>query len=128
MATWVEMSIDAYKAASALRSTHERSAISRAYYAAYAAVTNELKKVPSLTLDYEDNNPRHSKLPKYVQHGFSELDHDPQTVQEIKRNLKDLMRDRIRADYMPGETMDPHDGMTCLRRAEHVILSLKLPL
>lgn len=122
------MSIDAFKAAERLKTRHYRSCISRAYYAAYAAITNELQKVPSITLDYAGNNPAHGKLPNYIQRGFPSLGHSSQLINDVEGAIKGLRRDRERSDYMAEDSIEEQDARECMRRAEQILRDLGLPI
>ena len=120
--------MDAYKAATLLCGRHDRSAASRAYYAAYAAVTHRLRQAPGITLDHGDNNPRHDKLPNYVFSSFGSLGYSAQTIKNVVGALRSLRRDRIRADYMPSEDIDTERAKNNLRDAEYIARELGLPL
>ena len=127
-ATWVSMSIDACKASRKLREKHPRSAISRAYYAAYAAVTSELKKDPGVTFSADRGNPAHGSLLDYIQQSLPLQGHSAESVDDLRRCLRELRRDRERADYLPHASLDMDDAKEALRRAESVIYTLRLPL
>jgi len=128
MATWVEMSIDACKASRRLRDKHPRSAVSRAYYSVYSAATHELRKDAAIAFGLGRGNPAHGRLLDYIQQSFVHRDFSNDLIDRVKRNIRDLRRDRERADYMPDEPIDEHDAKESLKRAEQVLQELGFPL
>lgn len=122
------MSTDAFKASRLLRDRHPRSSVSRAYYAAYAAVTHRLTKVKNITLDYGDNNPAHGSIVNYIQRGFVFLGYTQQDIDVIVSSVNNLYRDRLIADYQPGEPVDEVRANRCVRWAEKVLVDLGLLL
>lgn len=66
MATWQELSRDNFQAATKLLNEgHLRSSVSRAYYAAYCAVTAELVG-QGVQFAHGWNNPAHDQLPELI--------------------------------------------------------------
>jgi uncharacterized protein (UPF0332 family) len=128
VATWAELAIDACKAARRLRDDHPRSAVSRAYYAAYSGVTNELAKDPGVTFSLGRSNPDHGRLLDYLQQSFAKRALPTAMIDRVRRNLRDLRRERERADYKPDESVLAREAKECLRRAEQVLAELGLPL
>ncbi len=120
MATWSSVSVDAFKAAEILRSRAARSAVNRAYFAAYATVAGVLAKDPSITFAQGRPNPGHGNLINYVQQSLPKQGYSQQLVNIVKRNLRNLYKDRIRADYVPTEDIDDGTVMNSMRRAAQI--------
>lgn len=129
MTTWTQMSIDAFKAAIVLhRKGYDRSAVSRAYYAAYAAVTVVLVKDPSVTFAHHRPNPDHGRLLDHMQHAFQMQGILQDVTNRLKGHLRDLRRLRVRADYAPTEAIGSREAEAAVRMAEKVIQELGMPL
>jgi hypothetical protein len=114
MASWTEVALDAKQAAEHLlarkkRGTHARSACSRAYYAAYAAVASVIPAGAPLS---HGANPSHAQLPGLV-NGLAR--YPLRKRRAIREALSRLYKHRIDADY--GPTMSVGDGTArnCLR-------------
>lgn len=93
-----------------------RSCVSRAYYAAYCAATEEIvKKVTTFPNAW--NNPPHIKVPVYVLNNLTL----PQANKTAIVNLIDGLRlMRENADYRPQITVTAQDAQDCLRDAAAV--------
>jgi len=115
--TWRQLSEGSLRAAEVLfREGEYRSCISRAYYAAYCAATEEIVKKLT-TFPNAWNNPPHIKMPVYVQNNLTL----PQANKTAIVNLIDglpLMREN--ADYRPQTTVTAQDAQDCLRDATAV--------
>ena len=126
MADWSDLARDSLQAANEWLSTSRyRSCVSRAYYAAYAAVTSELTCVKGIaeTFYYESNNPSHSQviglLDQLKQRGYS----DPQ-IRHLKQAVRVLRRRREEAVYAPHYALDRNAARLCRRQADYVVTML----
>lgn len=117
MAAWRELSEDSLLAAEALlQEGHYRSCISRAYYAAYCAVTHEVVQKLT-TFSYSRNNPSHELLPNYIQNNLT----ISRTKKDIVSTLTGLLRlYREDADYRPYIAIDKQIAQECVRAAAEV--------
>ena len=117
MATWRELSEDSLLAAEALlQEGRYRSCISRAYYAAYCAVTHEIIQKLT-TFSYGRNNPSHELMPTYIQNNL--------TIPRARKNAVDTYIRLLRyyredADYRPQTTIDELTARDCVRAAAEV--------
>ena len=97
MSTWRDISIDNELAAKhLLRAGRFRSAVSRAYYALYAAVAGELK-VQGLVFGGGRDNPAHADLPTLLESnvaGFAQWER-----RDLKAAARLLYERRLDADY-----------------------------
>jgi len=103
-ARWRAISGNSRKAAQHLLEVEcYRSSASRAYYAAYAAITSALVQ-QGITLGYGGNNPGHAGLPVYVLNNLTAF---PMTSRfEINKALRRLYRARVEADYVAAAVVD----------------------
>ena len=117
METWRQLSEGSLRAAEILfREGEYRSCISRAYYAAYCAATEEIVKKLT-TFPNAWNNPPHIKVPVYIQNNLTL----PQANKTAIVNLIDGLRlMRENADYRPQITVTAQDAQDCLRDAATV--------
>ncbi len=114
METWQQLSDDALRSAEVLlREGHYRSSVSRSYYAAYCAATNEIVKVLT-TFPNQWNNPPHAKVPVYVQNNLSLSDDKKKTILSLIITLREFRED---ADYRPSEEVDERIARDCIRDA-----------
>jgi uncharacterized protein (UPF0332 family) len=106
MATWEQMSTSCLKATEALaRLRNRRSAISRAYYAAFAAVTGEIRKrTHEFPKGYE--HPPHPQLGRYVKRHLTHMTHPDRD--DLRDALLRLYEARLDADYR--HQTDPTDA------------------
>ncbi len=120
MTTWREMSLDNRNAARALiRAGLFRSGISRAYYAAYCALTSHLS--PRLTFGHRDN-PAHVDLSRLI---MNHLDHLPEEKrQELRKAVAELWKQRVEADYIPAASIDKNIATGALRSADRALFIL----
>ena len=117
MATWRELSEDSLQAAEELlQEGHYRSCISRAYYAAYCAVTHEVIQKLT-TFSYSRNNPWHELLPNYIQSNLTISRTKKDAVDTYVRLLRYYRED---ADYRPQTTIDELTARECVRAAAEV--------
>ena len=95
-----------------------RSSVSRAYYAAYAAITSSLVR-QKITLGHRGNNPGHAGLPVYVLKNLTLL---PLTARfEINKALRRLYRKRAEADYVAAAAVDRDAAKKTLRDLNRVL-------
>jgi len=120
---WAHMAHDARKAAQACTAGgHFRSAVSRAYYAMFAAVTGLLidqKVMPRAGL----GTWAHERLPGIAKENLKAKLGDVPS-QDVKRMLTYMYKLRLIADYVPGATVDGRDARDCLRYAMSVMRTL----
>ena len=113
---WRDAAISNFRAAKMLCEAQEcRPCISRAYYAAYQAVT-------AIAIEHGDekdfpvgwNNPSHEQLPALVRNN-GDL---PKAVRKrISKALRDLRYSREDADYRMGRTVNKEAAMKALHQA-----------
>lgn len=113
MATWMDMAKDSKAAASELAQRRRyRSAVSRSYYAAYAAATDRLVS-QGLTSFGRFHNPSHADLPVLVARNLSSLSHHHRAkAANLLRQLRLLRED---ADYRPSRLVDRSDDVQASR-------------
>lgn len=125
MATWEQMANDNLLAAKALQKMgHHRSAVTRAYFAAYSAVTSELALVKGVKFTFEIN-PSHGELASLT------LNHLPLKVfathmrRNIKRSQGLLWKARVEADYVPHATIGPSETLIAMKEASFVFANTR---
>jgi uncharacterized protein (UPF0332 family) len=100
-----------------------RNSVSRAYYAAYAAVAGELA-ARGMSFAHGWNNPGHEQLPSLISHTMA-------LPQDVRRRLSKLIRvlrhAREDADYRPGIAIDRTLALNCLRDAIAILRDLGVP-
>ena len=118
METWRQLSEDSLSAAKTLlREGKHRSSVSRSYYAAYCAATNEI--VQSLTTFPNGwNNPPHEKVPLYIQNNLALSQTKKNTIKSLMRILRHFRED---ADYRPYRLVNIQATRNCVRDAERVL-------
>ena len=101
MDTWLDVARENRKAATVLsRGCHYRSAVSRAYYAAYARTTHALAGI-GVTMPGGRVGPHHQSLPQMVKSNLGKP--------ELSSILARLYVMRCLADYAPSKTVDSHE-------------------
>ena len=117
METWRELSYDALRGAEVLLAQgHYRSSVSRAYYAAYCGVTNEvIKKIKTFPRGWK--NPPHELLPIYVKNNLTIT---RAQKEEIAIDLRLLRLFREDADYRPETIIDEATARDCIRVAAEI--------
>lgn len=121
MATWQEMSLDNLEAARKLfTEDHLRSCISRAYYAAYCAVTAELQK-RKIKYPHGWINPAHIQILELV---LNNLTMSFAALAAVSKAMRRLRQARESADYRPGVTWKRGDVVVLLRDAVRVAREL----
>ena len=123
-ARWRAISLDSRKAAQRLLEVGcYRSSISRAYYAAYSAITSALIR-QGITLGYGGNNPGHAGLPGYVLNNLAKLSLASRFG--INKALRRLYSARIWADYQATPEVDEQTVLGLLRDLSRVLTVLSL--
>jgi uncharacterized protein (UPF0332 family) len=118
MVDWNEMANDSYAAAGLLmREQHERSGISRAYYAAYSRVTKTLTLLAGVTFPTDWDGPTHMRLPELVENHLTALGRNRWQVSDYLRILYGL---RIAADYKTSIDLDTTDAKKALVLMGHI--------
>src|SRR5947209_18806631 len=109
------MSRDSFHAAKRLlEAGHLRSSVSRAYYAAYCAVTSDLA-ARGASFPYGWNNPSHDQLPELVLHNTTW----PRNMRyQVNRALRRLRDTRENADYRPVASLERGDAAAAIRDAD----------
>jgi len=120
--TWREIGRDNLIAAkSLLADARWRSSVSRAYYAAFAALSGALQQVVSLPADRDA--PAHASLPLLIKNYLSRLHVlDRRSLMADVRKLYDL---RISADYRVTRTIDRPTALLAVKLAARVIETLE---
>ncbi len=123
-AQWREISRNSRKAAQRLLEAEcYRSCVSRAYYAAYAAITSALVQ-QGITLAYQGNNPSHLSLPALVVNNLTFL---PLTIRfDLNKALRRLYAARIGADYDPAADVGEAAALAMLRDLTRILTQLAL--
>lgn len=123
MATWAQMALNNSKAAKELLNAEcYRSSISRAYYAAYCAITSQL--AGKYTFPFGGNNPSHPDLPILVMHNLPALPEYKR--REIRQAIRKLWKARVEADYGPQAYIDRNFALGSLRDANRILLLLEV--
>lgn len=118
MTTWSEISRDNLAAAGELmRAGRHRSSVSRAYYAAFAAVAQALAK-RGFEFAQDRKAPSHTKLRQMVRQNIR-LSRKPQ--RELLAVLNELYKQRISADYRPDHYISCDEARTSVITATRVL-------
>lgn len=99
--TWLDLARDARKAANTLLiEDHHRSAVARAYYAAYSKVTHELVAIAGLAMPPGREGLSHTRIRSVVETSMPNM---AQTKRDkLSEMLGRLYTLRIDADYRPS--------------------------
>lgn len=104
MATWRDIAMENEEAAKELlRAGRFRSAVSRAYYAAYATVTGKLVDAGAIPRT-DESNPSHKALPLMVEGNLPGL--SPWQRRDLKATTRRLYNTRLDADYRSRVNVD----------------------
>ena len=123
MATWKELSRDSYNAATLLVSeSYFRSGVSRAYYAAYSAVSN-LMTAQGVSLPHDWKNPAHDQVIRWL---ASQKSWGKGRRRTLVKALRSLRRGREDADYRPGVSLSKGDAVKLLKDAVLILYALKV--
>ena len=111
------MSEDSVRAARAcLRAGHHRSAVNRAYHAAYCAATEEIRKRVT-TFPHGRNNPPHDRVPWLVQNNTGLSQARKNNVSQLLEILRIFWED---ADYRPADDVSLEIAQQCVQDAMQV--------
>jgi len=123
-ARWRAISRDSRKAAQRLLEVGcYRSSVSRAYYAAYAAITSALIR-QGITLAHDGNNPSHISLPLLVLNNLTFL---PLTARfDLNRALRRLYAERVEADYNAAAIVNGGVVIETLRDTNRILTLLDI--
>ena len=110
------MASESLRASRKLASECPRSSVSRAYYAAYAAVTQALPR--TTTFPQNRNNPSHEQLPALVT-VLGSLDR--RNRRNVRQALSRLRNQREDADYRPRVGIDLAVAKDAVRDASLVL-------
>jgi len=123
MDTWHEVSRDSFLAAKfLLQQSRLRSSVSRAYYAAYAAVTHEMVE-QAVTFPSGWQNPTHEQLPRWLRRGKKWPDRDRRKLVTAIRGLRKARED---ADYRPGRSLTRSEVIRLLKQASLILQALEV--
>jgi uncharacterized protein (UPF0332 family) len=123
MTTWDDLAQDNTLAANETFDKHRwRTCISRAYYAAYSAVTQQLV-AQGVTMPKSQQNPHHASLPNLVAHNLNTLAH-PVRLQ-LAGAIAKLYNLRIIADYVPQMPVEERDARLALGLMEHAFRCIR---
>lgn len=123
MATWEEMSLDALEASQELLTGKRiRSAISRAYYAAYCAITARIRD-KRIAFPRNFQNPSHEQLVPIIM-GLRPV--SMSLRRDIVRAMRRLRRGREDADYRPKSTLARNDAVRLIKDSLFVLRKLEV--
>lgn len=122
MATWRELSLDSLQSAEKLLlEGHWRSSVSRSYYAAYCAVSEQLVR-RGVRFAHGWNNPSHDQVSALIRSGLAL----PLSARrQLGRAVRRLRTARENADYRPGLEVDRSLALACVHDAVLVIQTLE---
>lgn len=125
MEDWQEKANEAMKAARVcLRRGHNRSAVSRAYYAIFSAATYRLRQLSALgTPPLDREHWGHERTPFLLQQHLGGT-MDRQTLNEVTARLCSSYRKRITADYETSMVVNETTAERCVADAEAVLNEL----
>lgn len=123
---WHETSRDNLRAAQlAHRHGHSRSAVSRAYFSAYAALAGVFEARGDIDFRYGGTNPGHQQLLALTANNLDRKRFAPHVRRNVKQSLRILQSLRINADYNPDSNIiTTEDALVCVRNASAVLLGL----
>src|SRR5687768_7294946 len=102
MSTWTEMAKDSLEAAKELKEIGRiRSSLSRAYYSAYALITEELLRSGYTVSTGRYPNPAHEQLATMAKFNLDPARFSEQSRRQIGHGLRTLRQLRTAADYDP---------------------------
>ncbi|MCA9411398.1 MAG: HEPN domain-containing protein [Candidatus Omnitrophica bacterium] len=114
------MSLESLRSSKDLRDNgYWRSSVSRAYYAAYAAITGSLG---TQSFPRGWNNPSHAGLPNQISNEGSL----PESVRrKLKRNIRILRNMREDADYRPQRVVGKNEAIDALHNSSEILKLLE---
>jgi len=117
MSRWEEIAKDDFLSAQCLgNADHWRSCVSRAYYAAFSAVTHALTGKATFRWNWE--TPKHNRVVRLIGQHLNDL--PSRRVSELKAAMRRLYNQRIDADYKSGRTVDEATAR-CARRDAYTV-------
>jgi len=120
---WKCAAVDNYGAAIELKKCRRwRSAVSRAYYAAYSQLSGRLREL-DVSMPAGREGPSHGSLPDLVKSNLTIL--RAQDRPRLASRLRDLYRLRVVADYWPSVELVEADVLSALRMMGDVFHWLK---
>ena len=118
---WAEMARENLVAAKSLfQDARWRSSVSRAYYAAYGAVTDSLEGLA--TFPKGRYGPSHDRLPQLVMTYSTEL-RFRERIQVVKAARR-LYRSRIAADYEPRQRVAIEEARIAVQDASFIVRTI----
>ena len=123
-AQWLTVSRSSRKAAQHLLEVEcYRSSVSRAYYAAYAAITSALV-AQGITFGLGGNNPGHAGLPAYILNNLTTV---PLTRRfELNKAVRRLYAARVHTDYIAYVAGGRASALNGLRELTRIFVFLSL--
>lgn len=122
MAEWSDIARDNLKAAQTLADqAHFRSCTSRAYYAAFSAISFALRAYAPFPRGRE--TPPHHMVPTLIETHLTSL-LTAARLQRVKAALRRLYNDRINADYRSALTIDAGSALRSRQDAYSVCVAL----
>jgi uncharacterized protein (UPF0332 family) len=122
VATWRELSLDSLQAAQKLLvEGHWRSSVSRSYYAAYCAVSDQLVQ-RGVRFAHGWNNPTHDQVSALIRSGLAL---PLSTRRQLGRAVRRLRTARENADYRPGLEVDRPLALACVHDAILIVQTLE---
>jgi len=119
MARWSRIAIDNLAAAGLLlRDQHPRSSVSRAYFAAFAAVAAALE-ARGVTFAAGRAAPSHAALRKTAEQNLGHV--TPRRRNRLVAQLNQLYQWRLAADYQPGSTVGHTEARAAVNAAANVL-------
>jgi hypothetical protein len=125
---WFEMSRENLLAARlAHHHGYARSAVSRAYFSAYAALAGVFEAAGTVQFRYHGANPGHRQLLALTANNLDRKRYAPQVRRNVKQSLRILQSLRINADYNPDSvSITNDDALICVRNASAILLGLEV--
>ncbi|MCC6284839.1 MAG: HEPN domain-containing protein [Phycisphaerales bacterium] len=122
MSTWTQLAEESLHAA---KTCHERgcyrSAVSRAYYTAYAMIAAWLERAGA---SFGRENPSHAQVESMLQASLARRRRNSDATRDMVRRLRNLRRFRLVSDYSPAGYIDKEIARACLRDASILTLAL----
>ena len=123
MTTWNDLAIENTLAANeTFLNSRWRSCVSRAYYAAYSAVTKQLID-QGVTMPKTQQNPKHGMLPNLVTHNLRSLSHPARW--QLADSITRLYKLRLMADYMPQVSVVERDARIALGLMQQIFRCIR---
>lgn len=121
MAGWAELAEENLKAAKLLLDhSHFRGAASRAYYAAYAALTGVFA-AQRVSFTFAGRNPSHDQLLALTANNLDPKRFGAAVRRQVSHAARELQLTRLNADYNPRTTIDAVIARNMVRNAAFVV-------